>query len=336
VSAARQSSLLIDESPLQVIPSLAVAIGLNEAIMLQQIHYWKNLSPHERDGRRWVAMSTPELNDKFPFWSEKTIKRTVANLRERKLLLITRKSASSWDRANWYAIDYDAMGALGSGLEKGPTSASGQNDPMHEDKVTRSIGSERPDRSGQNDPITNNGKSKDKRTPSEGAKKPPSAVAECWKAYTQGMKSRYGVEPPTNAKANGQLQQIINRVGAEGALQLVGFYVAHNDKFYVTVSHSLDYLVRDCDKRLWIEMGKQTGGRRAPAPTKAEVALLYEDGGSRNLQTYPLGEPLDIAKQCKRDYGGMISKSRPKSIRVQIGGQANTYSIAELDQGRTA
>ena len=33
-------SLLISEPPLQVLPSLAVKIGLNEAIVLQQIHYW--------------------------------------------------------------------------------------------------------------------------------------------------------------------------------------------------------------------------------------------------------------------------------------------------------
>ena len=36
--------LLIDEPPLMVLPSLAAVIGLNEAIMLQQIHYWLGLS----------------------------------------------------------------------------------------------------------------------------------------------------------------------------------------------------------------------------------------------------------------------------------------------------
>jgi len=34
------SKLLIDEYPLQVLPSLAVIYGLNEAIILQQVHYW--------------------------------------------------------------------------------------------------------------------------------------------------------------------------------------------------------------------------------------------------------------------------------------------------------
>ena len=34
------SRLLIDEYPLVVQPSLAALVGINEAIILQQIHYW--------------------------------------------------------------------------------------------------------------------------------------------------------------------------------------------------------------------------------------------------------------------------------------------------------
>ena len=48
------SKLLINESPLQVQPSLAMAIGLNEAIFLQQLHYWIGTSRFVRDGKKWV------------------------------------------------------------------------------------------------------------------------------------------------------------------------------------------------------------------------------------------------------------------------------------------
>lgn len=34
------SKLLIDDYPIQVLPKLAKEIGLNEAIFLQQVHYW--------------------------------------------------------------------------------------------------------------------------------------------------------------------------------------------------------------------------------------------------------------------------------------------------------
>lgn len=34
------SKLLLDDEPLVILPKLAAAIGLNEAIILQQLHYW--------------------------------------------------------------------------------------------------------------------------------------------------------------------------------------------------------------------------------------------------------------------------------------------------------
>ena len=34
------NNLLIDDYPILVLPKLATEIGLNEAIVLQQIHYW--------------------------------------------------------------------------------------------------------------------------------------------------------------------------------------------------------------------------------------------------------------------------------------------------------
>ncbi|WLF74824.1 hypothetical protein Q3V38_08385 [Limosilactobacillus fermentum] len=47
-------SLLIEEPPLQVLPSLAKSIGLNEAIVLQQIHYWIRKSNNLKDGHKWI------------------------------------------------------------------------------------------------------------------------------------------------------------------------------------------------------------------------------------------------------------------------------------------
>lgn len=42
------SKLLIDEEPLQVLPGLAAVIGLNEALVVQQLHYWLRRSKHEQ------------------------------------------------------------------------------------------------------------------------------------------------------------------------------------------------------------------------------------------------------------------------------------------------
>jgi hypothetical protein len=76
-------SKLMRESPLLVMPSLAVSIGLNEAIVLQQLLWLTNADePPEgwlRGGmKRWRAM--------FRWWSEDTIARAFTHLRELALI----------------------------------------------------------------------------------------------------------------------------------------------------------------------------------------------------------------------------------------------------------
>lgn len=144
----RQRSLLIEEPPLQIIPGLAKEIGLNEAIILQQIHYWLQRSENDRDGRKWVYKSTQEWAHEFPFWSEATIKRAISNLRAKALIIVTKRSATSWERVNWYTVDYESLSRIGSKC----TDASAQPDSVHHGKVPRSNGSKRSDRSDQSAP----------------------------------------------------------------------------------------------------------------------------------------------------------------------------------------
>lgn len=49
------SSLLINEPPLMVQKPLAVLVGLNEGMILQQVHYWLGKSNHNHDGRNVSA-----------------------------------------------------------------------------------------------------------------------------------------------------------------------------------------------------------------------------------------------------------------------------------------
>lgn len=101
------SKLLINESPLQVLPTLAIRIGLNEAIFLQQLHYFLSLSKHEKDGRHWIYNSSSDWQAIFPFWSAPTIRRVIASLEEQKLIVTTtRYNQSGFDKRRWFAIDY--------------------------------------------------------------------------------------------------------------------------------------------------------------------------------------------------------------------------------------
>jgi hypothetical protein len=105
-----ESNLLIPEPPLQVLPTLAVMIGLNEAITIQQLHYWLKLSGHMFDGRLWIYNSYEDWQRQFPFWSAHTIKRTFIALEKNGLILSEKKfNKIKIDRTKWYSIDYLAL-----------------------------------------------------------------------------------------------------------------------------------------------------------------------------------------------------------------------------------
>ena len=63
------SQLLINEPPLQILPTLAKELGLNEAIVLQQIHYWLNLqfSRCLFDDQYWVRYTSKQWERQFSF-----------------------------------------------------------------------------------------------------------------------------------------------------------------------------------------------------------------------------------------------------------------------------
>ncbi|MDN6063240.1 MAG: conserved phage C-terminal domain-containing protein [Staphylococcus simulans] len=100
------NNLLIDDYPILVLPKLATEIGLNEAIVLQQIHYWLKKSSHNHDGRLWIYNSYKEWETHFPFWSNATIRRAIASLEKQKLLVVSNYNKAGFDKTKWYSIDY--------------------------------------------------------------------------------------------------------------------------------------------------------------------------------------------------------------------------------------
>lgn len=105
------SRLLIDEHPLQVIPSLAAAIGLNESIFVQQLHYWlRSMSGKEIDGQRWIHNTVDEWHQQFPFWSRNTVQRVIRCTEEAGYVMATADhNRRGGDRTKWYTINYRAL-----------------------------------------------------------------------------------------------------------------------------------------------------------------------------------------------------------------------------------
>ncbi|KYC82614.1 hypothetical protein [Bacillus licheniformis] len=109
------NGLLLDEYPLIVIPSLAKEIGLNEAIVLQQVHYWLKSSGKKRDGRKWIYNTYDEWLEQFPFWSKNTLIRTVEKLEKSGILITGNYNKAKYDKTKWYSIDYDRLPKMGRG-----------------------------------------------------------------------------------------------------------------------------------------------------------------------------------------------------------------------------
>ncbi|HGN7211642.1 TPA: DnaD domain protein, partial [Staphylococcus aureus] len=124
----------------QVLPKLAELIGLNEAIVLQQIHYWLNNSKHKYDGKTWIFNSYPEWQKQFPFWSLITIKRTIYSLEKQNLLLIGNYNKAKFDKTKWYTINYQTIeGMIRPSYQNDTTSVSKRDDGVYQNDTTNTI-----------------------------------------------------------------------------------------------------------------------------------------------------------------------------------------------------
>lgn len=154
------SKLIINENPLLVLPSLAIAIGLNEAIILQQIHYWLDTRINNNiiNGSPWVYNTYSQWAKQFPFWSEITIKRTIRSLEDKKLLISDNFNKDSFSKQKWYTINYNKLSELENSLKilSSPNNTSKQIESKQtkfDNSQYSSSYSKRSARSDQFDPI---------------------------------------------------------------------------------------------------------------------------------------------------------------------------------------
>lgn len=107
-------NLLLSERPLVILPSLAVEIGLNEAIILQQLHYWIKNSERHIDGKKWVYNTYGDWQKQFPFWSKSTIRRSLSSLEKQGLIITGNFNKSKIDKTKWYTINYEKLRGMSS------------------------------------------------------------------------------------------------------------------------------------------------------------------------------------------------------------------------------
>lgn len=133
------SKLLLDEQPLVILPQLAVKVGLNEAIVLQQFHYWLEKSTNVHDGFKWIYNTYAQWQEQFPWWSESTLRRTITKLEKTGVIIAGNYNKLKIDNTKWYRIDYPLFDAM--------VSASAQNEQTEEHMNRPPAQNEQTDRS---------------------------------------------------------------------------------------------------------------------------------------------------------------------------------------------
>ncbi|SFR12544.1 hypothetical protein [Desulfoscipio geothermicus] len=111
------SKILFDEQPIVVDKMLARKLGLNEAIVIQQVHYWLKINEKKNqnyiDGKYWTFNTLKEWHENnFDFWSLDTVKRTFTKLENTGVLIVGNFNKDRRDRTKWYSINYKKLEEL--------------------------------------------------------------------------------------------------------------------------------------------------------------------------------------------------------------------------------
>ena len=124
-------------------PTLATIIGLNEAIVLQQVHYWLKIKEKSQqdyiDGHYWVYNTYKQWQEQFPFWHINTIQRTFSSLEKKRILLSGNYNSAGFDKTKWYTINYSILNEYISSHQNGAIDIPNACDGIHQIDITNTI-----------------------------------------------------------------------------------------------------------------------------------------------------------------------------------------------------
>ena len=289
-------NLLIAENPMIVCPTLAVRIGLHEAVFLQQVHFLTLHSHNIRDGFRWVYNTYEDWLEIFPFFeNEQKIGRYVRKLEDLGLLVTSKEyNRNKLDKRKWYRVNY-ASDLLVPEAVTPTVEDSNMNveDSNMKEQYTKTYnkdlqtntnplrdcdgGSPAATPTGDFEILPPDGKPA-KKAVRKSAEPNPANVAT-WKAYAAAYRDRYGVLPAANAKTRGQAANLVRMVGADLAPGLAAYYLTHNGGFFVQCRHDFGLLLKSYQQILTdMQRGEQMTQTKARQTEKTQTAVETHNG----------------------------------------------------------
>lgn len=86
-----------------------------------------------------------------------------------------------------------------------------------------------------------------KRAPRVKVVKPPSDTAQVWSQYHSSYVARYATDPVRNARVNGQIADLVRRVGVADAVALAAFFLSSSNSWFVRNQHSVGDMLKNCE-----------------------------------------------------------------------------------------
>jgi hypothetical protein len=110
---------LMAEKSIPAYPHLASVLGVNEAIILQQVYFYvtlhsrKKSTQHFHDGKFWVFNSYKQWRDQhFPWLTARGVQSIILRLETKGLLISRQGLENPQDRRKWYTIDLEKLAKL--------------------------------------------------------------------------------------------------------------------------------------------------------------------------------------------------------------------------------
>ena len=118
-----ECKLLYTKEPIVINPIAAEVLGVNEAIIVQQIHYWLNINEKAKINfhkEKYWTYNTYENWQKtnFRFLSVSTLKRIFKKLVTKGILITDNFNKAKYDRTLWVTINYEKLDELLSKYEE--------------------------------------------------------------------------------------------------------------------------------------------------------------------------------------------------------------------------
>lgn len=98
---------IINEAPLDLLPTLAQEYGVKSALILQHLKDCLDTDTQaiQVEGKVWIRKTYEEWQEKLPFLPIGTIKQNIYSLEEKNVILSLKMKNRKFDQGKWYTIN---------------------------------------------------------------------------------------------------------------------------------------------------------------------------------------------------------------------------------------